>query len=124
MYVVIGYLILSAESFFSLNSAVATIPIIFFGSLFRQIFSSNTIAMSVSNVLSFLVTYFIIDLVWYNIYEYHLPFLLLAIILTINVIQLNDKKLNQGGFIITQSEIISVILFGLYTFVFVDFNWI
>ena len=80
--------------------------------------------MSVSNVLSFSVTYFLIDLVWYNIYEYHLPFLLLAIILTINVIQLNDKKLNQGGFIITQSEIISVILFGLYTFVFVDFNWI
>ena len=31
MYVVLGYLILLAASFFGLTTAVATIPIIFFG---------------------------------------------------------------------------------------------
>lgn len=119
MYLVLGYLILLVASFFGIISTLASFPSILLAGIFKK-----NINLYVAYVFSFLLTYTFIDRAWYLIYDYHLPLILFVLVLFINIFQLSDKNLNKGGLMITQSEIISVILFGLYTFVFVEFNWI
>ena len=117
--VFLGYIILLAGSILGLPSWLAFLPNL----LLLKVLKSN-INIGLIYVSSFFVVYNFIDLVWYYFYDYHIPFLAFLGIILLNLYSQTDSKLDDNGLFMAQAETFTVGLFGLYTLVFVEFNWV
>ena len=117
--VILGYIILLIGSILGLPSLLAFLP-----NLLLLKVSKSNINIRLIYVCSFLVVYNFIDLVWYYFYDYHTPFLAFLWIILLNLYSQTDTKLDDNGLLMAQAETFTVGLFGLYTLVFVEFNWV
>tara|TARA_B110000977_G_C10598271_1_gene307144 strand:+ start:105 stop:461 length:357 start_codon:yes stop_codon:yes gene_type:complete len=118
MDVVLGYIILLIGCILGLT----TWSTILFNILFIKVFRLQNIGLVY--VYSFFCIYILIDFAWYYFYDYHLPFLALLLIIIWQSYSRTDNRLDDNGLLMDDAETFTVGLFALYTFIFVEFNWV
>lgn len=112
--IILGYLGLLGIQIFAIQS----IPAGIFGALFGQF-------RLLGILIGSLLTWYLLDLAWFNIFGHHLPLLAFVLSLLFQAYHLSQskKELTDNSKFMIEGEMIAILFIGLYVLIFKEFNW-
>ena len=112
--IILGYIGLLVIQIFALQS----IPAGIFGALFGQF-------RLLGILIGSLLTWYLLDLAWLNIFGHHLPLLAFVISILFQSYHLakSKKELTESSKFMIEGEMIAILFIGLYILIFKQFNW-
>jgi hypothetical protein len=124
MSLILGYIILVIAKIIAIPSIISSLIALPFTFISRMI--SIRQSVYIAYVPSFIIIYMLIDKLWKYIYDYNTPLLVFVIFILSDFLQLisSSDNMNENAIKISYSEIISVVLVGIYTLTFKEFNWV